>query len=96
MYNADDYMVGDLTMNAVRAESARAIQKHGKHGTPLNPAMPRADKLVIMTDQIGQVAGAIVEFNLELLSEEELKAKLVRELLKLSATAAMFAQCEDS
>lgn len=96
MFNPSHYMISDVTVQAVRAETARAIQKHGRENTPLHKGMSRADKLVIMTEQMGEIAKAICEYNLELLSEEELQARLMRELLKLSASAAMFAESEDS
>lgn len=50
---------GELDLDAIRRETTRAILKHGWEQTPLNSEMFDEAKLVILIEEIGEVARAM-------------------------------------
>lgn len=64
-----------LDLNAIRREATRAIMKHGWEQTPLNPLMTDAEKLIILVEEVGEVARAMTydEGSNEGLREEALQ-----------------------
>lgn len=74
-----------LTLDAVNATALAAIAKHGRDRTPLNPDMPHADKLVILVEEIGELARAMTYDNGD-------RSQVVREALQVAAMAAMIAE----
>lgn len=63
-------------------ERSRAIEKHGFERTPANPAMSNEKRLVILVEEIGEVARAMTY-------DEGDRAKLVAELIQLGTMAFM-------
>lgn len=94
MYNAENFMVNDKTMSEIRRETARAIQKHGREQTPLSDSVSRPHKLAILMEEVGEVAKIINEFNLGNLSPQLFIAELKKEIVQVSAVAAMWFECE--
>lgn len=94
VFKAEDYMINDATVREVRRESARAIQKHGREKTAISPNRTRLYKLSILTEEIGEVAKTINEFELGNLTTEQFVAELKKELTQVSSVAAMWLECE--
>lgn len=67
----------------LRAEMARAIEKHGKQQTPINSQMNDREKLVILVEEVGEVARAMTY-------DEGDAAELKAELLQVAAMAGMW------
>lgn len=44
-------------------EIERAIRKHGVYQTPMNPSMSNAERLVILVEEVGEVARAMTYDN---------------------------------
>lgn len=59
----------------IQDELLRATRKHGIDRTPLNPEMPPASKLIILVEEIGEVARAMTY---DEGSIPQLKAELVQ------------------
>lgn len=78
-------MLSKQTHDAVDAELVRACNKHGVHRTPLNSRMSNRSKLVILIEEVGEVARAMTydEFD---------ASKLYSELIEVSAMSAAWAQ----
>lgn len=73
-----------LTLNAVNAEYTRAHIKH-KGWTPKNVRMSDGERLAILMEEVGEVARAVTYDNGN-------PAKLVEELIQVSAMAAAWAE----
>lgn len=67
----------------LRDEMLRAIEKHGKQQTPINSGMPSREKLVILVEEIGEVARAMTY-------DEGSNSGLKSELLQVAAMAGMW------
>lgn len=95
MYNLSDYMLKDETMQEIRRESARAIQKHGRDNTPLgNRGRDHAQHVLV--EEIGEVAKVFNEYNLGNISLEEFQSQLKKEIVQVAAVAAMWLEKEIS
>lgn len=94
MYDAKDYMMKDQTVMAIRKESARAMQKHGRENTTVNQAMDRERKLAVLVEEVGEVANVINEFALGNLNHEELLSQIVKELEQVASVAALWLESE--
>lgn len=85
-------MLADPTLDAVRAESARAHAKHSAVGAGrsiFDPAMPRGEKMYALVEEVGEVARALTK-------DAGLgQAHLVEELIQVANVALTWAQCED-
>jgi hypothetical protein len=77
-----------LTINALQAEMISAVAKHGRTRTPLNPDMPGAEKLIVLVEEVGEVARAMTYDNYD-------PDNLVRELIQTAAMALAWAQSLD-
>jgi NTP pyrophosphatase (non-canonical NTP hydrolase) len=80
----------NLTISAVQAEMINAIAKHGIDKTPLNPTMSNEVKLVVLVEEVGEIARALTYDN------GGSKNALIRELLQTAAMALAWAQSLDS
>lgn len=69
------------TLCEVEREFIRAIKKHGIYKTPANPAMPNAERLVILVEEVGEVARAMTY-------DESDASNLWAELVQTAAMAA--------
>jgi hypothetical protein len=78
----------DVTISALRATMVAALVKHGPH-TPFAPGMPNEKKLVILVEEVGEVARALTY------DEGGNRDALVKELLQTAAMALSWAQCVD-
>ena len=76
-----------MTISALQATMVAAIAKHGDR-TPLNPTMSDPDKLIILIEEVGEVARAMTY-------DEGSANQLVKELLQTAAMALAFAQSKD-
>lgn len=95
MPDQNKWMVSDLSLAAVRSESARAIVKHGWNGTPLNPEKTRGFKLAVLVEEVGEVARILCDFEQGILSPEETKSQIIKELVQVAAVSTMWMECED-
>lgn len=77
-----------VTISAVQAEMVAAITKHGHDLTVLSPMVPDVDKLVVLVEEIGEVARALSY-------DQGSTQALIRELLQVAAVAAGWAQALD-
>lgn len=73
------------TLDAVQVEAGNAINKHGFAQTPNNPMMLDTDKLVILVEEIGEIARGLTYDN------RETPTKLRHELIQLATMALMWA-----
>ncbi len=64
----------EMTLQA-KAEFKRAIAKHGLDRTPASPSMTDGEKLIILVEEVGEVARAMTY---DEGSKEELLAELVQ------------------
>lgn len=71
----------------VSAEAIRALGKHGLENTPLNPQMDRRDKLVILAEELGEVARCLTY-------DQDHAGDLGQELVQLATMALMWAESE--
>jgi len=78
----------DATVSAVQAEMLHAVAKHGHDMTVLSPTMLDTTKLVVLVEEVGEVARAMTYDNGD-------RGQLVRELLQVAAVAAGWAQALD-
>lgn len=78
------------TLARVRAESERAVAKHGLERSALSPALGDAEKLAILVEEVGEVARAMTYDEAQGL--EHLRAELVQ----VSSVAACWAQAIDA
>lgn len=76
------------TISAIGQEIVLAIAKHGWTQTPVNPAMPDSLKLIILVEEVGEVARAMTYDEYDLV-------KLRAELIQVAAMAAAWAQSLD-
>lgn len=72
------------TADAIFTEGEKAIQKHGLSQTPLNSGMDPRDKLVILIEEVGEVARALTY-------DEGDDGNLKEELIQVATMAAMWA-----
>ena len=79
-----------ISISAIQAEMTGAIAKHGALMTPLNPEMTNEAKLVILVEEVGEVARAMTYDN------GGDKDALVRELIQVTAMALAWAQSLDA
>lgn len=70
-------------LGAIRAEYARAVEKHGWKQTPANPDMFDSAKLIILVEEIGEVARAMTY-------DEGNKSQLRDELLQVATMAFLW------
>ncbi len=80
-------MISDGTINRVRVEAKRAWDKHGPDQTPLNPQMDRRDKLVILAEELGEVARCLTY-------DQDHAGELEKELIQLATMALMWTDSE--
>jgi len=61
-----------MVNNDILEELDHAVLKHGLVQTPMNPEMTMHERLVILVEEVGEVARAMTydEFDLEKLEEE--------------------------
>lgn len=78
----------DLTIAAIQAEALAAAAKHGADNTPLGTRLTREEKLVVLVEEVGEVARA--------LTYDQDDSGLVKELIQVTAMAATWAQSEDT
>lgn len=76
-----------VTLAAIQAEATRACVKHGHDNTPIGSKLTREQKLVVLVEEVGEVARA--------LTYDQDDSGLVGELIQVAAMAAMWAQSED-
>lgn len=91
MSNSPDvlgFYFDSLSVHALQAEMISAVAKHGWAQTPLNPEMSDERKLVILVEEIGEVARAMTYDNGS-------KDKLIHELLQTCAMALSWVQSID-
>ena len=74
-----------ISVSALNAEIMRAIAKHGWQQTPLNPDMSENEKLIILVEEIGEVARAMTY-------DEGDPDKLTKELIQVAAMALAWAE----
>jgi hypothetical protein len=74
-----DYLVQEA-FHDVRSEIRKAVAKHGLAQTPLNPQMNDAEKLIILVEEIGEVARALTY-------DEGSTDELLSELTQVAAMA---------
>ena len=86
--NNDGMPFDDISMMALQATMVKAIAKHG-HRTPLNQQIPDTDKLVILVEEVGEVATAMTY-------DRGNRDELVKELLQTAAMALSWAQSLDT
>jgi NTP pyrophosphatase (non-canonical NTP hydrolase) len=72
-------------MEYLLAERDRAIGKHGYQNTPAWPYMSDKDRLVILVEEVGEVARAMTY-------DEGNEIKLLEELIQVAAMALMWAE----
>lgn len=77
----------DITISAVQAAMIAAIDKHGQR-TPLNPHILNPDKLVVLVEEVGEVARACTY-------DEGDHDALIKELVQTAAMALSWAQSLD-
>lgn len=73
-------------ISAIRDEMYSAIGKHGFHKTPLSWELSDEKKLVILVEEVGEVARAMTY-------DEGSEVKLYKELIQVATMAAAWAQC---
>lgn len=95
MFNPKDYMCSDLSLDAIRSGTARAIQKHGIGNTVRNPAMSGFHKLSILTEEVGEIANILNEYSLGNIDEEKCRLQLIKELTDVGAVVALWMDAED-
>jgi NTP pyrophosphatase (non-canonical NTP hydrolase) len=83
--------LADSTIQAVQATVISSIGKHGYH-TPLNKHMHPGIKLMILVEEVGEVAKELLEHPPTTNSNSDV---LVKELLQVAAMALSWAQCAD-
>lgn len=86
-------MLKDETLQEIRRESARAIQKHGRENTPLGDKS-RDHSQHVLVEEVGEVAKLFNEFNLGNIDGEEFGFQLKKELVQVAAVAAMWLEKE--
>lgn len=84
MYNRN-WGFEPITTQALNAEILAAIAKHGWEQTPLNPNMSENEKLIILVEEIGEVARAMTY-------DEGDGNKLTRELIQVATMALAWAE----
>jgi hypothetical protein len=94
VYNSEEYMLNDKTLQEVRRESARAIQKHGRSNTCVSDSISRGDKLAILTEEVGEVARILCEFQQKNITAEEMNFQLKKELAQVASISALWLECE--
>lgn len=89
--DAETYRLIGVSLAQVNDELLRAIDKHGLHRTPLDLGMPPREKLVVLVEEIGEVARLLTYDNLPKLDDREgvleWRRKLAGELTQLAAMA---------
>lgn len=89
MHNINGHLpFTDLSISAIQASMVSAVYKHGRAQTPLNPEMSNEVKLVILVEEVGEVARAMTYDNGS-------KDALIKELLQTAAMALSWAQSID-
>lgn len=78
--------ISNLTMSAVLAACFTAINKHGKVRTTLSSRMDMRDKLVILTEEVGEVAHQLTY------DVKPDNSALVKELLQVASVALMWVE----
>lgn len=79
--------ISNQTIDHVRATAAKAVAKHGAH-TPLSKGIYVADKLVILVEEVGEVARCCTY-------DKDHAGDLYRELLDVAAMALLWAEAID-
>lgn len=82
------YHFDALTIHSLQATMLAAVFKHGLAQTPLNAEMTNEAKLVILVEEVGEVARAMTYDNGS-------KDALIKELLQTAAMALSWAQSID-
>jgi hypothetical protein len=95
LFDAKDYMCSDISLDAIRSGTARAIQKHGIGNTVRNPAMASSRKLSILLEEVGEIANVLNEYALGNIDEEQCRMKLVKELVDVGAVVALWMDAEE-
>ena len=79
-------MISYAVEEDVQIEIRRAIAKHGPARTPLSVTMADSEKLVILVEEVGEVARAITY-------DEADPRALYNELIQVAAMAMTWAEC---
>ncbi len=75
----DQFVLSELTLNAVKAEATRAHLKHGSKSLG-NPAMPTVEKLAALVEEVGEVGRCLTY-------DQDHAGALVKELLQVASVA---------
>jgi len=86
--DVDSFEFEPLTISALQAEMISAVAKHGRARTPLNRDMPGTEKLIVLVEEVGEVARAMSYDHYD-------PDNLVRELIQTAAMALAWAQSLD-
>lgn len=78
-----------FTVSAIQTELIAAIGKHGFDRTPFNPDLSDQDKLVVLVEEVGEVARALTY-------DQGDREHLTHELIQVAAMAASWAQSLDT
>jgi NTP pyrophosphatase (non-canonical NTP hydrolase) len=92
---AKDYMCSDIALDAIRSGTARAIARHGIDKTVRNPKAAWTWKLSVLMEEVGEVARVFNELWLGNIKEEQAKNMLMKELVDVGATVALWLDAED-
>ena len=79
-------VLSGLTLSAVQAEATRAYLLHGDHSM-LGPGVTEAERLAILTEEVGEVARELNEDRLGNLDGYDWRDRRVRELIQVAAMA---------
>jgi NTP pyrophosphatase (non-canonical NTP hydrolase) len=80
-------VLSDMTLSAIQAEATRAHIRHGKNSM-LNAHYGDAQRLAILTEEVGEVAHEMNELMLGNIERSEYKDKIEKELIQVAAMAA--------
>jgi serine/threonine protein kinase HipA of HipAB toxin-antitoxin module len=84
-------VLSDLTLSAVQAEATKAYLQHGDHSM-LGPGLTEAERLAILTEEVGEVARELNEDRLGNLDHAEWRDRRVKELIQVAAMAASWVE----
>jgi NTP pyrophosphatase (non-canonical NTP hydrolase) len=85
---AANLLLQEVTLGAVQGQVALAKAKHREHA-PANPAMSNERRLVILVEEVGEVAHALTY------DQPDDVNHLVKELLQVAAVALMWVEAVD-
>lgn len=82
-------ILSDLTLNAIKAESARAYAKHGECAL-LGDGLTTLGRLTALVEEVGEVGKALTYDN------DSGKLDLIKELIQVANVAASWAEWLDT